>query len=280
MVFYACKTLKKARRYVTEYLDMRTAQYLDGRISAATIKTDASALHKLYEIKPEDNDFYHAPKMERTDIRRGRDKTPTIHNAPLMEFGRGTGLRTHKELEVLHGGDYASYDEIASLQEQLDAKKDLTADEHNQLAACNAALRFTDKQHFVVVRKGKGGKLRYAPIIGPYTDEIVRRIKETPEGHRVWAGISHSMFARMNEHQNRAEYSAWIYREYARPIEKIPKDKVNAGTGKAYASEVYHGRKDMKGTAFDKYALGMCAVALGHSFNRTYDVVSHYSYLF
>ena len=84
----------------------------------------------------------------------------------------------------------------------------------------------------------------------------------------------------MNEHANRAEYAAMIYHEYARPIDEIPKDRINHGSGKAYSSQVYYARKDMKGRCFDKCALGMVAVALGHSYDRVHDVVSHYAYKF
>lgn len=275
-----CKTLKKARRYVTEYLDMRTRQFLDGRISAATVKTDASALHKIYAIKPEDKDFYHAPSMKRTDIKRSRGINTVSTNTALDEFGKGTGLRTYKELAVLKGGDYVTKAEILTWKDELEGKGDLSRKDHDKLAACKAALRFADKTHFVIVRNGKGGKLRYAPIVGPHINEIVKKVKETPVGQKVWDSVSLNTFKNMNEHANRADYAATIYHEYARPIDEIPKDRINRGSGKAYSSEIYYARNDMKGRQFDKKALGMVAVALGHSFDRTHDVVSHYAYRF
>ena len=275
-----CTTLKKARRYVTEYLDMRTGQFLEGKISASTVKTDASALHKIYSIKPEDKDFYHAPAMKRTAIKRSRGDVATTSNTALDEFGKGTGLRTYKEFEVLKGGDYATRNEIQAWKNELERKANLSRKDHDKLAACKAALRFPDKTHFIIVRNGKGGKLRYAPIVGPHTDEIVKKIKRTPVGKKVWDEVSHTTFKNMNEHANRAEYAATIYHEYARRIEDIPKDKINRGSGKAYSSEIYYARNDMKGKMFDKKALGMVAVALGHSYDRTHDVVSHYAYRF
>lgn len=275
-----CKTLKKARQYVTEYLDMRTGQFLEGKISASTVKTDASALHKLYSIKPEDKDFYHAPAMKRTEIKRSRGNVTPTSNTALDEFGKGTGLRTYKELEAIRGGDYAKRDDILQWKNELDKKTNLSRREHDQFAACKEALRFKDKTHFVIVRNGKGGKLRYAPIVGPHTDEIVKRMQETPIGQKVWANVPHSTFKEMNEHANRAEYAATIYHQYARPIEEIPKDRINRGSGKAYSSQVYYGRNDLKGYCYDKIALGMAAVALGHAFDRTYDVVTHYAYKF
>lgn len=275
-----CTTLKKARRYMKEYLDMRAELVKSEKISAATVKTDASALHKLYGIHPEDKDFYHAPAMHREDIKRSRTVTTTISNTELTEFGKGTGLRTYKELKVLKGGDYATREEIQTLANELDRKTNLNRADHDRLAACKAALRFADKTHFIFVRNGKGGKLRYAPIVGPNTDAIVKKMKDTPAGEKVWGNVSLDTFKSMNEHANRADYTATIYHEYARPIEEIPKDKINQGSGKAYSSQVYYTRKDMKGRQFDKLALGMAAVALGHSFDRIHDVVSHYAYKF
>ena len=122
--------------------------------------------------------------------------------------------------------------------------------------------------------------MRYAPIVGPHMNEIVKKINETPVGKKVWGNVSLDTFKGMNEHANRAEYASTIYHEYARPIDEIPKDKVNRGSGRAYSSQIYYARKDMKGKQFDKMALGMVAVALGHSFDRTHDVVSHYAYKF
>ena len=259
---------------------MRTELVKDGNLSADTVKTDASALHKLYGIHPEDNDFYHAPAMHREDIKRSRTVSTNINNTELTDFGKGTGLRTYKELEGLRGRDYKTKDEIISWKNELERKANLSRKEHDQLAACKAALRFADKTHFIIVRNGKGGKLRYAPIVGPHSDEIVKKIKKTPVGKKVWDGISHTTFKNMNEHANRADYAATIYHEYARPIEEIPKDKINRGSGKAYSSQIYYARNDMKGRMFDKVALGMVAVALGHSYDRTHDVVSHYAYKF
>ena len=159
-------------------------------------------------------------------------------------------------------------------------KTDLSRREHDRLAACKAALRFEDKTHFVIVRSGKGGKLRYAPIVGPHTDAIVKKMTTTPIGQKVWVNVPHSTFKSMNEHANRAEYASTIYHEYARPINEIPKDRINRGSGKAYSSQVYYARNDLKGCCYDKTALGMVAVALGHAFDRTYDVVTHYAYKF
>ena len=219
-------TMKKARKYIREYLEFRLENYTTGMLSAATIKTETSALNKIFGICPDDPEHFKPPKMDRVDIKRSRNVVPGSGIEELDNFGRGTGLRTHKELEVLHGGDYITYEEIRNEYDSLMKKKNsgepMTREEHDHLAADSAALQFDDKEHFVVVRNGKGGKRRYAPVVGDHVDEIVAKIKNTPDGHRVFGNISHSVFASMNEHALRAEYAAIIYHEYALPIEDLP----------------------------------------------------------
>ena len=65
-----------------------------------------------------------------------------------------------------------------------------------------------------------------------------------------------------------------MQRIYTGPIEKIPYDKVNRGTGKRYQSEVYSCRKDEAGKKLDKAAMLVCSKALGH--NRISVVADNY----
>ncbi len=277
-------TMRKAKKYIREYLEMRMLLYNEGKLSAATIKTETSALNKIFGIGPDDPEYFKPPKMDRADIKRSRNVIPGSGNEELDNFGRGTGLRTHKELEVLHGEDYITYEEIRIEYDTLSKKKSsgepMTRDEHDHLAAASAALQFADKEHFVVVRNGKGGKRRYAPVVGDHVDEIVTKIKNTPDGQRVFANVPHSVFASMNEHALRAEYAAIIYHEYASPIEDLPKDCINEGTGHSYASRLYSCRGSFAGRKYDKVGLLRVSAALGHGDKRLYDVVAHYSYRF
>lgn len=281
-------TLKKAKKYIREYLDMRVGLYTEGKLSAATIKTQTSAIHFLFELDKGDSEFYHPPKMERSEIKRSRNSIPGSGIRKLDDFGRATGLRTFKELEVLHGGECVTYSELEEIFKDLNDKRasgvELSREEDDKFHAAQAALQFKNKEFFVIVRKGKGGKLRFAPIMGTNdeVEAVVNRIIRTPAKSRVWGGIPHSTFERMGEHALRAEYASRIYHEYALPIEELEqmKDRVNAGSGYAYSSRILVCRKDKKGLKFDRHALGLCAVALGHSYFRTQDVIDHYSYLF
>ena len=58
-----CTTLKKAKRYVNEWLQVRVEQDL----SAWTIQAEAKALGKLYGIKPDDEDYFKPPKRNRSE---------------------------------------------------------------------------------------------------------------------------------------------------------------------------------------------------------------------
>ena len=56
-----------------------------------------------------------------------------------------------------------------------------------------------------------------------------------------------------------------MYRANARPIDEIPFDRVNRGTGKRFQSGVYTCRKDEAGRKLDKAAMLLCSKALGHN---------------
>ena len=61
-----CTTLKKAKKYVNEWLEARSAEGL----SAWTIQLEAKALGKLYGISPDDENYCQPPKRKRAEIKR------------------------------------------------------------------------------------------------------------------------------------------------------------------------------------------------------------------
>ena len=63
-----CTTLKKARKYVSEWLQ----DGVDRGLSAWTIGVQRSAIGMLYGIAPDDEDFFKAPKKQRENIKRSR----------------------------------------------------------------------------------------------------------------------------------------------------------------------------------------------------------------
>lgn len=101
-----CTTLKSARKYVNEWLQVR----VDQGLSAWTVQVEAKALGKLYGIQPDDENYFKPPKRNREDITRSRgDRIRDSHfskanNDELIKFCQGTGLR-RSELETLKGKD-------------------------------------------------------------------------------------------------------------------------------------------------------------------------------
>ena len=135
----------------------------------------------------------------------------------------------------------------------------------------NDALLLPEKyQYFVYVKSGKGGRTRLAPIIGDKAKEIFAKIKNTPKADKVFPHV-HS---NADIHSFRSDYATTLYNETARPIESIPYDRINKGTGYSYQSEVYNCRSDQKGIKLDRQAMLYTSKALGH--NRIDIVANNY----
>ena len=216
---YHCKTLKQCREHVDEWLTFRMKQGL----SAYTIKLEAAALGKLYQESTEN--FVHTPDRKRADITRSRGYAKRDYgfslekNKEIIDFCRATGLR-RAELTALTGDQ----------------------------------LILRDGTGYIGV-KGKGGRYREAPIIGPHADAVISRMQNA--GHnKVWESVP----GHMDVHSYRSEYATAIYTAYAR--EEIPKE------------DRYYCKSDRTGTVLDKKAMAMASMALGHS--RINVVAGHY----
>lgn len=257
-----CTTLKKARGYVKEWLQLRENEGL----SAWTIQTEAKALGKLFGITPEDADYYEPPKRRRQDIKRSRRPTTRdnhfseTRNYEFVCFCRGTGLR-RSEITNLKGKDLISKSEIIKELEQI---KDVSW----HRTALKDALLFENEYFLHII--GKGGRERYSPIIGDHTSQIVARMKATLPENKVWPRVP----SNADIHSYRAEYATSIYKNHARDIDSIPEDRIHNGTGKRYKSEVYSCRKDEYGKKLDKQAMFLASKALGH--NRIEVVATNY----
>lgn len=267
-----CTTLKSAKKYVNEWLQMRTDQGL----SAWTIQTEAKALSKLYGIQPDEEGYFKPPKRNREDIKRSRgDRVRDRHfseenNDELVKFCKGTGLR-RSELMELRGKDLVTRAQIEAEIARLNA---LPAGERSAAADKRLEMlqdtRLFDEEYFTHVRNGKGGRERLSPIIGRFAGQIIGRIRETPAEEKVWQYVN----TNADIHGYRAEYATAIYKTHARPIQDIPYDRVHRGTGRRYQSEVYTCRKDEAGKKLDKAAMLVCSKALGH--NRISVVADNY----
>lgn len=231
---YGCKTLVECRPYVNEWLQKRS---IDG-ISAATQKLDASALAKLYDCSTRDfikTDIRHRSGITRSRGPKERDKHfSEKNNKDLIGFCKSTGLR-RQELQNLRGDK----------------------------------LIYKNGSPYVVVDKGaKTGRYREVPVILD-KDLVIRKMKEAGSG-KVFEKLHNAA----DIHGYRSEYATSYYKSLARPIESIPYDKINKGSGKAYQSEVYSCRGDLRGFKYDKKAMKEVSEALGH--NRISVIAGHY----
>jgi len=213
------RTLEQCRPYVAEWLQLR----IDAGLSPYTIQTEAAGLGKLFQC-PVSDFGVKIPERKRDGITRSREHVKRDYgfslekNADIINFCRGTGLR-RKELETLRA-------------EQLIETPD----------------------GYALAIRGKGGRYREAPIVGPHAAEIVAKIKAS-DG-LVWDSVP----SHMDVHSYRSDYATAIYTAYAR--DDIPK------------GERYYCRGDRKGTVMDKPAMLRASRALGH--NRLEVVAGHY----
>ena len=267
-----CTTLKKAKRYVNEWLQVRVEQEL----SAWTIQAEAKALGKLYGIKPDDEDYFKPPKRNRSEIKRSRGDAKRdrhfseANNDELIKFCRGTGLR-RSELADLKGTDLVTREQIEAQITALEQipEQQRTPGDTKRLQMLQDTRMF-EGEYFIHVRNGKGGRERVSPIIGKNQTQIIDRMKNTPPDEKVWQFIHQCA----DIHSYRSDYAVAIYKAHARKISEIPFDRVNKGTGKRYQSDVYTCRKDEAGKKLDKAAMLVCSKALGH--NRISVVADNY----
>lgn len=221
------KQLDICRAYVPAYLRSMIA----AENSAWTVATAASALAKLYSCDYREFNV-DLPQRRREDIKRSRETAARdVHiSAELREefcaFCRCCGLR-RSELQVLRGGD----------------------------------LVFRDNKYFIHVRRGKGGKERFVPLIGT-SDEIkavISRFRACKKDTKVFLYVPSAL----DIHAFRAEYANRLYKLLERPLEAIEKQDLYICRG-----------GDFAGVRLDKRALKVVSQALGH--NRLDVVVSHY----
>lgn len=269
-----CTTLKSAQKYVNEWLQHR----VDQGLSAWTIQTEAKALGKLYGILPDDKNYFEPPKRLRSDIKRSRgDAVRDKHfseknNDELVKFCKGTGLR-RSGVSSVRGKDLMTKEQIERAICRLEQipEEERTASQRKQLKVClDTRLFDAPEQKYFVHTREKGGRDRIVPIIGPQTEKIVERFRNTRSDEKVWSYVS----TNADIHSYRGDYATRLYKMYARRIEDIPFDKINKGSGKRYQSDVYTCRKDEKGKKLDKRAMLICSKALGH--NRICIVADNY----
>lgn len=224
---HGTKTLEDCRPFVNEYLQ----RSIDAEMSSYSIKLQASALAKLYDCSSEE--FIPTPARHREDITRSRGTAirdahfSEARNKALVDFCCSTGLRRH-ELAALTGDC-------------------LQHDQHGN--------------YHVLVKSGKGGKSRLAPVMGTgaQIQNVVDLCNQAGTG-KVFTKIHNAA----DIHSYRRVYCTRVYNSTCRPISSLL-----PGT-----SERYYCRGSMAGVVLDRSSLEVCSRALGH--NRVSVVVSHY----
>ena len=239
-----------------------------------------------------------------------RDKHFSVrNNEEFIEFCRGTGCR-RQIMEQLEGRDLVSADELRRKIDEIENKSELNSSDfqhfcnmikaqtstylgmpsylkepynelriesglstkeiNNLTLIIEALSNFPEHEYFIDHRSDKGGRYRYAPIIGEHKQQIIDRMRATAANDKVWLHVP----GNADIHGYRSEYATSIYKMYARPIDQIQYDKVKRGTGIRYQSGVYVCRNDEKGKKLDKMAMFKASKALGH--NRLDVVANNY----
>lgn len=267
-------TLDKCKPYIKEYLDK--AEY-DGQ-SAWSIQLYAKALNKLFDITPESSDYVEPPARKRSEIKRSRGEAARDanfsekNNHVLVGFAKGTGLR-RSELGWIRKDCLFKKDELKNTLRVL-SDSDIESKFDEDASKVKFAIEDTDifaEEYFVFV-KGKGGRIRFAPVLDKNLSIVLEKFEQTTPGHKVWPTVN----SNADIHSYRSDYANSIYLEYARPIEDIPKVvyvKDEHGNMKKELG-IYYMRNDEKGKAYDRRAMLYCSKALGH--NRVTVVAENY----
>ncbi len=238
---------------------------IDRGLSPYTLKLQVSALCKLYSCSS--TDFMSTPPRKRKNIKRSRN-TQVNCNTEFEKFCICTGLRRR---------------EITALR--------------------STALIEKDGKYYIHIRNGKGGRERYAEIVGTVKEiEFVVNKMKKAEGQKVFSKIPYT-----DVHAMRAVYASRIYNKHARQKSEYKNERLimyHNRVIKTYTSKnidiknnleyydyspqtgytlksgykdvrtAYYCRQDKKHICYDRLALLKCSQNLGH--NRACIVADHY----
>lgn len=233
-------TLEDVRCYGRDYVSQLKAA--DGSAASPyTTKQAAAALAKLYGSTGRGEFVLPDQTRRRADITRGRER---------YVISEKTGK------EILNPHSRAGHFSESRNHEIVDFARSIGTRRSELAQMRGTDLRERDGQ-FCVRIEGKGGRVRYAPVIGSEerVKAVVERMRDAGSG-KVWDKIP----AHMDVHRYRRQYASSMYKSLAR--EDIPKP------------DQYHCRRDLKGVTYDKTAMLEVSHALGHG--RISVIASHY----
>jgi len=246
---YGVCSLTDARQYVDIYLQ----KYIDEKYSPYTQKLIASALAKLYGCST--LDFIPTQTRHRAGITRSRGDKSNAKDGGIGNNGNNNETTKGEERRNTNKTKFSE----SRNHEFVDFCKAMGLRRHEikNLKPENLGYDENTGRYMLVNIKGKGGKVRQAPIL---SDKVVERMKNTPDGQLVWSKVP----SRADIHSYRADYCKAIYEKHARPINQIPK------------KDRYYCRGDLKGVVYGKRAMAIASRALGH--NRIGVVAGCYLY--
>ena len=224
------RTLQEALGFMPLYVagnKSRPGKDPGSTLSAWTQRTYFAGAAKVLGCSASDYDL---PTRSYSNIKRSRGIVKSDghfseeRNGELLSFARATGLRNEKELQQIRGTDL---------------------------------VVFPGGGYGIRV-KGKGGRIRTAPIVGSSAEVAAVVGRMTAAGStRVWERVP----KRADIHACRREYAQRVYNSHARPIEEIPQ------------SERYYCRNGST-AIYDRRAMLIASQALGHS--RINVIAGHY----
>lgn len=293
--------LKDAKQYVNEWLKHREETVK----SAWTVHEDAKAMGKLYQISPNDEEYYKPPKRDKDDIKRSRNHNEDYAKRfneekykDLVHFCKYTGLRRRCLVKIENDCLFSVEDieneiikqsqEIEQLKKEIENlclnnakdannKTNKLNELHKQLDKASQRLsalydtRLFNEKWFIEVKHAKGGKRRFSPILE--NDSYVReKMNNTYAGNKVWP--SKQVKKNCDVHGYRRMYAQSLYKEYARDVSTLPPYYYDEN-GKRHFSRYYRRGKN-KGIAYDREVLVLVSIALGHGKDRATTVVDNY----
>lgn len=223
------KHLKDVKiEHVNKYLETM----IEEELSASSISTAKAAIAKILHVSSEE--FIKTPERYRKDIKRSRNS---------VKRDKNISKETEKKYAKLTSA-------IGGRRREMEAIK-------------GTDLKFNKQgTPFVYIKNGKGGKKRFAMIVGETkeeTEEIIQIFKQAGK-----LNICSKLPSNFDNHFYRGVYTKRVYNKIARPEEKLP-DK-----------QKYIMRKDRAGEVLDRRAMEITSRNLGH--NRIDIIARHYLY--
>ena len=266
-----CTKIKNARKYVKEWLEYRTSE----GYSAWTINLQAKALGKFYQITPDDKDYFKCPTRHKEDIKRSRNKDGKYNERfneekyeELVHFCKHTGLRKDKCLTKIENNCLYGVDDIDKEIKRL--KSEPANEDNTKLLTALYDTKLFKEKWFIKV-KGKGGRIRFAPILDN-DEQVIQKIQNTYPGNKVWP--KKQVPNNCDGHGYRRDYAQELYRQYACNINSMPKFFEDS-RGDIHLSR-YFKRGEDKGIVLDKKAMSIVSIAIGHGKDRFTTLADNY----